>query len=94
MDYLIDLDEIESHRIWSLQSEVSQLRQTLSELTEKCRPYLEAIKAAPKAVKEFIDGILERFKKQEKSIEYEPIPAPKVHTQERGKRSKNKDYER
>ena len=83
-----------SHRIWSLQSEVSQLRQTLSELTEKCRPYLEAIKAAPKAVKEFIDGILERFKKQEKSIEYEPIPAPKVHTQERGKRSKNKDYER
>lgn len=83
-----------SHRIWSLQSEVSQLRQTLSELTEKCRPYLEAIKAAPKAVKEFIDGILERFKKQEKSIEYELIPAPKVHTQERGKRSKNKDYER
>ena len=83
-----------SHRIWSLQSEVSQLRQTLSELTEKCRPYLEAIKAAPKAVKEFIDGILERFKKQEKSIEYEPISTPKKHTQERGKRSKNKDYER
>lgn len=83
-----------SRRIWSLQSEVSQLRQALSELTEKCRPYLEAIKAAPKAVKEFIDGILERFKKQEKSIEYEPIPAPKAHTQERGKRSKNKDNER
>ena len=58
-----------SRRIWSLQSEVSQLRQALSELTEKCRPYLEALKAAPKAVKEFIDGILERFKKQEKSIE-------------------------
>lgn len=34
----------------------------VSELTEKCRPYLEALKAAPKAVKEFIDGILERFK--------------------------------
>lgn len=83
-----------SRRIWSLQSEVSQLRQALSELTEKCRPYLEAIKAAPKAVKEFIDGILERFKKQEKSIEYEPITAPKAHTQERGKRSKNKDNER
>lgn len=47
-----------------------------------------------RSVKEFIDGILERFKKQEKSIEYEPIPAPKTHTQERGKRSKNKDYER
>ena len=83
-----------SRRIWSLQSEVSQLRQALTELTEKCRPYLEALKAAPKAVKEFIDGILERFKKQEKSIEYEPISAPKTHTQERGKRSKNKDYER
>lgn len=81
-------------RIWSLQAEVSQLRQALSELTEKCKPYLEALKAAPKAVKEFIDGILERFKKQEKSIEYEPIPAPKTHIQEREKRSKNKDYER
>ncbi len=81
-------------RIWSLQAEVSQLRQALSELTEKCKPYLEALKAAPKAVKEFIDGILEHFRKQEKSIEYEPIPAPKKHTQERGKRSKNKDYER
>lgn len=81
-------------RIWSLQAEVSQLRQALSELTEKCKPYLEALKAAPKSVKEFIDGILERFRKQEKSIEYEPIPAPKAYTQERGKRSKNKDFER
>ena len=83
-----------SSRIWSLQSEVSQLRQALTELTEKCRPYLEALKAAPKAVKEFIDGILERFKKQEKSIEYEPILTPKTHTQERGKRSKNNNIER
>lgn len=83
-----------TRRIWSLQSEVSQLRQALSELTEKCRPYLEALKAAPKAVKEFIDGILERFKRQEKSIVYEPIPAPKIQPQERGKRSKNKDIER
>ena len=83
-----------TRRIWSLQSEVSQLRQALSELTEKCRPYLEALKAAPKAVKEFIDGILERFKKQEKSIIYEPIPASKTQLQERGKHSKNIDYER
>lgn len=83
-----------TRRIWSLQSEVSQLRQVLSELTEKCRPYLEALKAAPKAVKEFIDGILERFKRQEKSITYEPIPASKIQPQERGKRSKNKDIER
>lgn len=83
-----------SSRIWSLQSEVSQLRQALTELTEKCKPYLEALKAAPKAVKEFIDGILKRFKKQEKSIEYEPISAPKAHTQERGKRSTNNSIER
>ena len=55
---------------------------------------LEALKAAPKAVKEFIDGILERFKKQEKSIMYEPIPAPKTQPQERGQRSKNRNYER
>lgn len=60
----------------------------------KCKPYLEALKAAPKAVKEFIDGILKRFKKQEKSIEYEPISASKTHTQERGKRSINNSIER
>lgn len=83
-----------TRQIWSLQSEVSRLKTALSELTEKCRPYLEALKAAPKAVKEFIDGILERFKKQEKSIYYEPIPAPKTQSQEREKRSKNKNYER
>ena len=83
-----------TRQIWSLQSEVSRLKTALSELTEKCRPYLEALKAAPKAVKEFIDGILERFKKQEKSIYYEPIPAPKTQSQERGKHSKNKNYER
>ena len=83
-----------TRQIWSLQSEVSRLKTALSELTEKCRPYLEALKAAPKAVKEFIDGILERFKKQEKSIYYEPIPAPKIQSQERGKHPKNKNYER
>lgn len=83
-----------TRQIWSLQSEVSRLKTALYELTEKCRPYLEALKAAPKAVKEFIDGILERFKKQEKSILYEPIPAPKTQSQEHGKRSKNKDFER
>ena len=82
-------NRILTRRIWSLQSEVSQLRQALSELAEKCRPYLEALKEAPKAVKEFINGILERFKKQEKSIVYEPISAPKTHPQEREKRSKN-----
>jgi predicted RNase H-like nuclease (RuvC/YqgF family) len=83
-----------SRQIWSLQSEVSQLKKVLSEMTDKCRPYLEALKATHKAVKEFIVGILKKFKKQEKSIVYEPIPALKNHTQERLKRSKNKDIER
>lgn len=83
-----------TRQIWSLQSEVSRLKTALSELTEKCRPYLEALKAAPKAVKEFIDGILERFKKQEKSIYYEPISVREQHSSERGKRFKNKDFER
>lgn len=62
-----------TRRVWSLQSEVTQLQKALAELTERCRPYLEAVKAAPKAVKEFVDGILEKFKKQEQSIVYEPI---------------------
>ena len=83
-----------SDQVWTLKSEISRLKAALSELTEKCKPYLEALKAAPKAVKEFIDGILERFKKQEKSIEYKPISAPKSNTQERGKRSKNNNIER
>ena len=83
-----------SCQIWSLQSEISKLRTALRELTEKCRPYLEALKAAPKTVKKFIDGILERLKKQEKSILYEPIPAQKTQSQEREKRSKNKGFER
>lgn len=83
-----------TRQIWSLQSEVSQLKAALSELTEKCRPYLEALKAAPKAVKEFIDGILERFKKQERSILYEPIPAQKTQSQESEKRFRNYKDER
>lgn len=85
-----------SRQIWSLQSEISKLRTALRELTEKCRPrpYLEALKIAPQKVKEFISGILEKFKKQEKSIYYEPISAREQQSSERGKRSKNKDYER
>ena len=70
------------------------MRTALRELTEKCRPYLKALKIAPQKVKEFIGGILEKFKKQEKSIYYEPISAREQQSPERGKRSKNKDYER
>ena len=83
-----------SRQIWSLQSEISKLGTALRELTEKCRPYLEALKIAPQKVKEFIDGILERFKKQEKSILYEPIPAQKTLSQEREKCFRNYKDER
>ena len=58
------------------------------------KPYLEALKIAPQKVKEFISSFFEKFKKQEKSIYYEPIPARKQQSLEREKRSKNKDYER
>ena len=74
-----------SNRIWSLESEVSRLRTALSELKEKCKPYLDALKAAPKAVKEFIDGILVKFKKQENDIMYEPIPTDKPLPQKHAK---------
>ena len=80
-----------SSRIWSLESEVSRLKTALAELKEKCKPYLNALKAAPKAVKEFIDSILEKFKKQEKDIMYDPIPTDKPLPQ---KKPKTKDYER
>ena len=83
-----------SRQIWSLQSEVSKLRTALRELTERCRPYLEALKIAPQKVKEFISGILEKFKKQEKSIYYEPISAREQQPPERAKRFRKNDYER
>ena len=70
---------------------MSRLRTTLAELKEKCKPYLDSLKAAPKAVKEFIDGILEKSKKQEKDIMYDPIPTDKLLPQ---KKPKTKDYER
>ena len=75
-----------SNQIWSLQLDVYQLKQSLSELKEKCKPYLEALKFAPKAVKEFIDGILEKFRNQKKDIMYKPNPMQN--------RTRNRDYER
>jgi len=58
------------------------------------RAVFEALTIAPQKVKEFIVGILGKSKKQEKSIYYDPVPARKQQSQEREKRSKNKDYER
>ena len=51
-------------RIWDLEGHIEYLEEQLRKLTELCKPYLEALKAAPKEVKEFIDGILEPFRRQ------------------------------
>ena len=75
-----------ANQVWSLESEVHRLRKALSELKEKCKPYLEALKFAPQTVKEFIDGILEKFRNQKKDIMYKPTA-----TQQR---TRNRDYER
>ena len=77
-----------SRRIWTLESEILRLRVALAELKEKCQSYLDALKAAPKAVKEFIDGILEKFKKQERNIMYDPIHTEKERSP---KQAKNTD---
>lgn len=80
-----------THQIWSLQSEVSQLKSSLQELTEKCKPYLEALKVAPQKVKAFLDDILDKFKKQEKSIYFEPIMEEKQQLQKDKKVQKIED---
>ena len=55
--------KLRSH-IWDLEGHIEHLEEQLRKLTELCKPYLEALKAAPKKVKEFIDGILEPFRRQ------------------------------
>lgn len=66
-------------RYWALEEEIESLKQELAELKETCKPYLEALKIAPKAVKRFIDSILERFRKQQKDIFYKSEPQPLKH---------------
>lgn len=52
-------------RIFDLENTVSNMREhirtleyKLTELTEKCKPYLEALQSSPKRVKEFLDNLL------------------------------------
>ena len=49
---------------------VAELRAELSELKEKCRPFLEALAIAPKKVMEFIGRIIKP--------KYKPVPQKKV----------------
>ncbi len=55
--------KLRSH-IWDLESHIERLEEQLRKLTELCKPYLEAIKLAPKKVKEIIDSILEPIRRQ------------------------------
>ncbi|EOF71610.1 plasmid recombination protein [Enterococcus faecium] len=44
--------------VTSMHERIRSLEYKLTELSEKCKPYLEALKAAPLKVKEFIDNLL------------------------------------
>ena len=45
-------------RIWQLNEVIDRLERKLDELTERCRPYLEALQKAPQRVKRFLDDLL------------------------------------
>lgn len=71
-------------RIWDLEAYIERLEEQLRKLTELCKPYLEALKAAPKKVKEFIDSILEPFRRQRaeqaEKLRHKPISRNKDKT--------------
>ena len=48
----------------ALSEKVKALQAELAEVKEKCRPYLEALRLAPQKVRDFIDGVLEKFRQQ------------------------------
>jgi hypothetical protein len=64
-------------RIWDLTEHIEHLEAQLRKLTELCKPYLEALKLAPTKVKEFIDGVLEPFRRQRaeqaEKLQHKPI---------------------
>lgn len=89
----------------ALSDKVKRLQAELTALKEKCRPYLEALKAAPQKVKDFIDGILKSLRKtlpeQEKSIfhkppekEMKPSPWDLTVSTRKSKPKKKEDLER
>lgn len=90
----------------ALSDKVKRLQAELTVLKEKCRPYLEALKASPQKVKDFIDGILKSFRKtapeQGNSIFHKPPekkacePSPRDLTvpARKAKPKKKEDLER
>lgn len=69
-------------RVWSLQSSLNQLERQFDELVERCRPYLEAVRAMPEKVKEFLDSILAPVRRQ-KEEQSRSIMYGKSKTRER-----------
>ena len=69
-------------RVWSLQSSLNQLERQFDGLVERCRPYLEAVKAMPEKVKEFLDSILAPIRRQREE-QSRSIMYGKSKTQER-----------
>lgn len=71
-------------RIWDLTEHIERLEEQLRKITELCKPYLDALKAAPKKVKEFIDSILEPFRQQRaeqaEKLQHKPISKNKDKT--------------
>ena len=59
-----------NNRIWNLNEAINRLERRLDELTERCKPYLEAVRKAPQRVKRFLDELLHPRVKAED----EPLP--------------------
>lgn len=58
----------------ALSEKVKRLQSELSEIKDKCKPYLEALKAAPQKVKAFIENILKSINRTalDKNILHKP----------------------
>ena len=82
----------------ALSEKVKALQAELTEIKEKCKPYLEALKLAPQKVKEFINGILDKFRQrkveQEKDIFYKPAEKKIDEPIRKPKYKQKEDYER
>lgn len=82
----------------ALSEKIKELQAELTEIKEKCKPYLEALKLAPQKVKEFIGGILDKFRQQKfeqaKDIFYQPAEKEAYEPIRKPKHKKKEDYER
>ena len=82
----------------ALSEKIKELQAELTEIKEKCKPYLEALKLAPPKAKEFIGGILNKFRQQKseqaKDIFYQPAEKETYKHIRKPKNKKKDDFER